>query len=134
MHVLLTEDDRLLASGIVAGLRQLGLTMNHVDSAAQARVVLPASHFDVCVLDPGLPDEDGMLLLAHWRAQIDTIAHLLLRVQDAIERERRFTDNAVHELRTPLTAIKMHLQVLRQMRLPPGCGQGSPAALSGRGR
>ena len=44
---------------------------------------------------------------------IDTIAHLLVRVQDAIERERRFTDNAAHELRTPLTAIKTHLQVLR---------------------
>ena len=44
---------------------------------------------------------------------IDTIGHLLLRVQDAIERERRFTDDAAHELRTPLTAIKTHLQVLR---------------------
>ena len=44
---------------------------------------------------------------------IDTIAHLLLRVQDAFERERRFTDDAAHELRTPLTAIKTHLQVLR---------------------
>ncbi len=44
---------------------------------------------------------------------IDTIGHLLVRVQDAIERERRFTDDAAHELRTPLTAIKTHLQVLR---------------------
>ncbi|MDP3288877.1 MAG: histidine kinase dimerization/phospho-acceptor domain-containing protein, partial [Methyloversatilis sp.] len=44
---------------------------------------------------------------------IDTIAHLLVRVQDALERERRFTDDAAHELRTPLTAIKTHLQVLR---------------------
>jgi signal transduction histidine kinase len=44
---------------------------------------------------------------------IDTIANLLERVQGAIERERRFTDDAAHELRTPLTAIKTHLQVLR---------------------
>jgi len=44
---------------------------------------------------------------------IDTVAHLLLRVRHAIERERRFTDDAAHELRTPLTAIKTHLQVLR---------------------
>ncbi len=36
-----------------------------------------------------------------------------MRVQEAIERERRFTDDAAHELRTPLTAIKTHLQVLR---------------------
>jgi len=44
---------------------------------------------------------------------IDTVGHLLLRVQAAIQRERRFTDDAAHELRTPLTAIKTHLQVLR---------------------
>lgn len=43
----------------------------------------------------------------------DTIGHLLRRVQDAIARERRFTDDAAHELRTPLTAVKTHLQVLR---------------------
>ena len=44
---------------------------------------------------------------------VDTIRRLLVRVQDAIARERRFTDDAAHELRTPLTAIKTHLQVLR---------------------
>ncbi|MEP6557929.1 MAG: ATP-binding protein [Burkholderiales bacterium] len=44
---------------------------------------------------------------------IDTIGHLLRRVQQAIERERRFTDDAAHELRTPLTVVKTHLQVLR---------------------
>ena len=41
MHVLLIEDDRLVASGIVAGLRLLALTVDHVDSAAQARAVFP---------------------------------------------------------------------------------------------
>ncbi|WP_295476545.1 ATP-binding protein [uncultured Pseudomonas sp.] len=36
---------------------------------------------------------------------------LLLRVANAIERERRFTGDAAHELRTPLTAVKTHLQL-----------------------
>ncbi len=44
---------------------------------------------------------------------MQTIDHLLLRVQAATTRERRFTDDAAHELRTPLTAIKTHLQVLQ---------------------
>lgn len=34
----------------------------------------------------------------------DAISHLLRRVQDAIAREPRFTDDAAHELRAPLTA------------------------------
>ena len=85
MHVLLIEDDRLVASGIVAGLRLLGLTVDHVDTAAKARAALAASHFDVCVLDLGLPDEDGMSLLARWRAQGRSIPVLVLTARDALE-------------------------------------------------
>ena len=85
MHVLLIEDDRLVASGIVAGLHLLGLTVDHVDTAARARAALAASHFDVCVLDLGLPDEDGMLLLARWRTQGQAIPVLVLTARDALE-------------------------------------------------
>ena len=63
---------------------------------------------------------------AELQPLIDTIGHLLLRVQDAIERERRFTDDAAHELRTPLTAIKTHLQVLRL-----ACGDGGLSGPAG---
>ncbi len=69
---------------------------------------------------------------------IDTIAHLLLRVQDAIEHERRFTDDAAHELRTPLTAIKTHLQVLRlasgETALQGAAGEALANAQRGVGR
>ena len=85
MHVLLIEDDRLVASGIVAGLRLLGLTVDPVDTAAKALAALAASHFDVCVLDLGLPDEDGMSLLVRWRAQGRSIPVLVLTARDALE-------------------------------------------------
>ena len=69
---------------------------------------------------------------------IDTIAHLLLRVQEAIAHERRFTDDAAHELRTPLTAIKTHLQVLRlacgEAGLPGAAGEALANAQRGVGR
>lgn len=50
---------------------------------------------------------------AELRPLVDTVQHLLARTHAAIERERRFTDDAAHELRSPLTGIKTHLQVLR---------------------
>jgi len=37
----------------------------------------------------------------------------LARTHAAIDRERRFTDDAAHELRSPLTGIKTNLQVLQ---------------------
>jgi len=42
---------------------------------------------------------------------VSTINSLLDRIQQAMERERRFTGDAAHELRTPLTAVKTHIQV-----------------------
>lgn len=48
---------------------------------------------------------------AEIRPLVDTLNDLLRRVQEAMVREQRFTNDAAHELRTPLTAIKTHLQV-----------------------
>ncbi len=45
------------------------------------------------------------------RPLIETLNGLLARIQQAIVREQRFTNDAAHELKTPLTAIKTHLQV-----------------------
>ncbi len=44
---------------------------------------------------------------------VNTLNHLLARMSETFNRERRFTSDAAHELRTPLTAIKTHLQVAR---------------------
>ncbi|WP_171020388.1 ATP-binding protein [Cupriavidus sp. 2SB] len=45
------------------------------------------------------------------RPLISTLRHLLIRVQEALLRERQFSDDAAHELRTPLTAIRTNIQV-----------------------
>ncbi len=42
---------------------------------------------------------------------VATLNQLFARITAALERERRFTNDAAHELRTPLTAVKTHLQV-----------------------
>jgi len=89
LHVLLIEDDPLVASGVVAGLRLHGMTVDHVDTAAQAQAALAASHFDVGVLDLGLPDEDGMALLARWRARGEALPVLVLSARDGVEHRVR---------------------------------------------
>lgn len=84
MHVLLVEDDPLVASGIVAGLRLHGLIVDHVDTASLADTALRSSHFDVCILDLGLPDEDGMTMLRRWRDQGRSLPVLILTARDAL--------------------------------------------------
>ena len=51
MHVLLCEDDDLIASGICAGLAAQGLTVDRVATASAAQALLQAAQFDVMILD-----------------------------------------------------------------------------------
>lgn len=85
MHVLLIEDDPLVASGIVAGLRLHGFTADYVGTSNRAQAALTTSHFDICILDLGLPDEDGMVLLARWRTLGHDLPILVLTARDAVE-------------------------------------------------
>ncbi|MBG6562548.1 response regulator [Pseudomonas aeruginosa] len=84
MHVLLTEDDDLIASGIVAGLNAQGLTVDRVASAADTQALLQVARFDVLVLDLGLPDEDGLRLLHRLRQQGVDLPVLVLTARDAV--------------------------------------------------
>lgn len=85
MHILLIEDDALVASGIVAGLRLYAMTVDHVATAKAAQNALDAADFDMLILDLGLPDEDGMVLLNHLRNSGHALPILVLTARDAIE-------------------------------------------------
>ena len=84
MHVLVCEDDDLIASGIVAGLGAQGFTVERVATAAAARAMLKAAEFDIMVLDLGLPDEDGLKLLQEQRGAGLEIPVLILTARDSV--------------------------------------------------
>jgi two-component system OmpR family sensor kinase len=49
----------------------------------------------------------------------ESLNRMLVRLEDAVERERRFVDDASHELRTPLANLKAELDLaLRRSRTP----------------
>ncbi|EQL42888.1 chemotaxis protein CheY (plasmid) [Pseudomonas aeruginosa VRFPA03] len=88
MHVLLTEDDDLIASGIVAGLNAQGLTVDRVASAADTQALLQVARFDVLVLDLGLPDEDGLRLLQRLQYRVRTAGSGPAGLRAAVEEPR----------------------------------------------
>ncbi|HEY5800056.1 MAG TPA: response regulator [Burkholderiaceae bacterium] len=85
MRVLLIEDDTLIASGIVAGLRAHGLAADAVGTAAEGAAALAAVHCDIVILDLGLPDEDGVALLRRLRGSGVNVPILILTARDAVE-------------------------------------------------
>src|SRR5690554_6857888 len=84
MHVLLVEDDPLIAQGLVAGLELQGFTLDHMAHARAAEQALQLGHFDVMILDLGLPDEDGLQLLTRLRSQGKDLPVLILSARDTV--------------------------------------------------
>ena len=68
MQIMLVEDDALLADGIVRALKRDGFAVNWLSDGRSAQNSLVAEAPDVLVLDLGLPDMDGLDLLAWLRA------------------------------------------------------------------
>lgn len=68
MRLLLVEDVPALASLTAKVLQASGFAVDVASSAADARSHLIAAPPDVVVLDLGLPDANGLDVLAAWRA------------------------------------------------------------------
>lgn len=85
MHILLVEDNPLVASGIQAGLALHGLGCDWAADAAAAEAHMAARAYDACVLDLGLPDGDGMQLLRRWRAAGRMLPVLILSARTTLQ-------------------------------------------------
>src|SRR3712207_334953 len=76
-RVLLVEDEDRIASFIVKGLGARGFDVRRVADGASVDEALAAGA-DVVVLDLGLPDEDGLEVLARLRARGRTVPVVIL--------------------------------------------------------
>jgi DNA-binding response OmpR family regulator len=68
MFVVLVEDDPYIAESICATLDFLNISVEHVSNARDADYFIRHSAVDLCLLDLGLPDQDGLDLLKKWRS------------------------------------------------------------------
>ena len=71
MRALVVEDDPGIASGLGLSLRQAGYAVDVCTGLESAWTALCVEPFDVMLLDLGLPDGDGLDLLARLRRQVD---------------------------------------------------------------
>lgn len=69
MRALVVEDDPGIASGLQASLRQAGYAVDLCATIDAAWLALAVEPFDVMLLDLGLPDGEGLDLLARLRRQ-----------------------------------------------------------------
>ena len=85
MRVLLIEDDTMLAESISEGLEKGGFSVDHVGAAEPAESALGLTHYDLAIIDIGLPRMNGLELIRRLRQKGIQIPALILTARDGMD-------------------------------------------------
>ena len=85
MRLLIVEDDAPLASGLSRILEAEGHAVDVTERGEDAVLAASQEHFDLVILDIGLPRMDGFEVLRRLRAAEKRIPVLVLTARDAVE-------------------------------------------------
>ncbi|NYT36937.1 response regulator transcription factor [Allopusillimonas soli] len=85
MHILIAEDDSILADGLSRSLRYDGYAVDVVHDGSSADSALKAQAFDLLILDLDLPQMHGLSVLRELRRRNTLIPVLILTAADAVE-------------------------------------------------
>jgi len=85
MHLLLAEDDTILADGLTTQLTQAGFTVEHAPNGPVAQYLLSKQAYDIVILDLGLPMVDGLTVLNTLRAARPDLPVVILTALDKLD-------------------------------------------------
>lgn len=84
MRVLLVEDDAMIGDAIQGALKDASHAVDWVKNGQVALSTLDCQHYDVILLDLGLPKKDGLDVLKSIRAQNNPIPLLVITARDGL--------------------------------------------------
>jgi len=85
MRLLVVEDEPRMAQILQTALEGADFTVDVVGTGADASEALSLVPYDAAVLDLGLPDGDGVLLVRALRREGNRVPILILTARDAVE-------------------------------------------------
>lgn len=85
MHILLAEDDLVLADALTRALKQAGYTVDQLANGSEVDTALSTHSFDLLILDLGLPKLPGLEILRRLRARGSHTPVLILTAADSVE-------------------------------------------------
>lgn len=84
-RLLIAEDNPRITSFLETGLQAHGFTTTVVSTAQEASRLAYGDNFDLLILDLGLPDGDGLTVIATVRGQGETIPIIVLTARDGVD-------------------------------------------------
>lgn len=97
MRVLLVEDDPMIGEAIEGALRDASYATDWVTSGPTALVALASQHYDLVLLDLGLPGQDGLDVLARIRADDNPVPLVIVTARDGLDDRLRGLDGGADD-------------------------------------
>lgn len=117
MRLLVVEDDALTAHSLLQALSTLGHTVDSFATFQEAQAALAVDSFDLVVLDLGLPDGDGLQLLADLRHHGATTPVLVLTARDDIRDRVKGLDHGADDyMAKPFSLAELEARVRALLR------------------
>ncbi len=121
MRLLIIEDEDRLSGLLLSKLGDAGFAVDIAGSAADAEAALELINYDAAVLDLGLPDGDGLAVLAAVRRLGKTLPILILTARDAVEdRVAGLNAGADDYLTKPFAMTELIARIKALLRRPGG--------------
>ena len=97
MRVLLVEDDAMIGEAIQGALRDASYAADWVKNGQTALTTLGCQHYDLVLLDLGLPGKDGLEVLGSIRAKDNPVPLLIITARDGLEDRLRGLDGGADD-------------------------------------
>ncbi|ODV11839.1 MAG: DNA-binding response regulator [Rubrivivax sp. SCN 70-15] len=97
MRVLLVEDDPMIGEAIQGALKDASYAADWVKDGQTALTTLGCQHYDLVLLDLGLPGKDGLEVLASIRAKDNPIPLLIITARDGLDDRLRGLDGGADD-------------------------------------
>lgn len=125
VRVLVVEDDPRLCREVTEGLRVSGFAVDVASDIADADFKIAVNRYDCLVVDRGLPDGDGLDLVAGTRGAGHAVPALILTARDGLaDRIAGFENGADDYLSKPFALPELMLRVralCRRREQPTSC-------------
>lgn len=97
MRVLLAEDDPMIGEAIQAALKDASYAVDWVRNGKTALDTLSYQHYDLLLLDLGLPGKDGFEVMDAIRRQDNPLPLLIITARDGLEHRLRGLDGGADD-------------------------------------
>jgi two-component system OmpR family response regulator len=97
VRILLVEDDPMIGEAIEGALKDASYACDWVRDGLIALAALDTQHYDLVLLDLGLPGKDGQAVLASIRAQNNPVPLLIITARDSLDERLRGLDGGADD-------------------------------------